>query len=117
MTQLPESDRFPYLPVHLEIGEHRYDLDALVDTGFTGDSSVPASVIPNGHPADFEVRATLADGSQISVPGYLARVRVGAEPSFPIILLALGDEPIVGLGVTNRFRLILDHGQRVIIEP
>lgn len=30
------STRFPYLPVHLEIGAVAGDLEALIDTGFDG---------------------------------------------------------------------------------
>ena len=29
----------------------------------------------------------------------------------------LGDEPIVGVQVIQHFSVILDHGQRVIVEP
>jgi hypothetical protein len=37
--------------------------------------------------------------------------------SVDVLVTVLGDEPIVGRGVTDRFRLVLDHGERVIVEP
>jgi hypothetical protein len=33
------------------------------------------------------------------------------------VVIAVGDEPLVGRGVTDEFRVILDHGRRVIVEP
>lgn len=51
------------------------------------------------------------------MPAYLAEIRVGQRDPFPIALLALGDEPTVGRRVTDRFRLILEHGERLFVEP
>lgn len=33
-----------------------------------------------------------------------------------VLIAELGDEHILGLGVTNHFRIILDHGEQVIVE-
>ena len=117
MNERLESDHFPYLPLKVEVRGRVHQVEALIDTGFTGHVTMPASELANGQPADYEVQATLADESQVSVPAYFAHAQVGQQPSFPIVLLALGDEPSVGLRVTDRFRLILDHGERVIVEP
>jgi hypothetical protein len=37
--------------------------------------------------------------------------------SFPVVISFLGEEALIGRAVTDRFRLTLDHGQRVIVEP
>jgi hypothetical protein len=29
----------------------------------------------------------------------------------------LGDEPIMGRGIGDRYRMVLDHGQRLVVEP
>jgi hypothetical protein len=33
------------------------------------------------------------------------------------VISVLGDEPLVGRGVTDRFAVTLDHGRRVIVAP
>jgi hypothetical protein len=48
---------------------------------------------------------------------YFGTVQVNDVGSLDALITALGDEPIVGRGVTDRFRLILDHGTQVIVEP
>jgi predicted aspartyl protease len=117
MNERLESSRFPYLPLQVDLRGRRYAVEALVDTGFNGDVSLPFALVGNGAPADYEARARLADGSRVAVPAYVAEVRLGPYGPFPVAVLVLGDEPSVGLRVTNRFRLILDHGERVIVEP
>lgn len=32
-------------------------------------------------------------------------------------LIALGDDFIIGTGILRRYEVILDHGQRVIVNP
>jgi predicted aspartyl protease len=117
MSQSVVSSRFPYLPVHLDVGGHSDDVEALLDTGFDGDVAVPLSRMPGGQPPDFLETWTLADGTQVVVPTYLGSVQIGGLPAFRVALTALGDEPLVGRGVGDRFRITLDHGQQLILEP
>lgn len=58
----------------------------------------------------------LADESRVRAPIYRGTVRVGSLSPFPVDVTALGDVPIVGRGVTDRYTIILDHGRRVILE-
>ncbi len=51
------------------------------------------------------------------MPYYLGRIRVGEFGPFPAVVIALGDEPVVGAGVAKHVMIILDHGRRVIVEP
>lgn len=37
------SDRFPYLRFTLQIGQHPYHFEGLIDTGFDGGFAVPPS--------------------------------------------------------------------------
>jgi hypothetical protein len=32
-------------------------------------------------------------------------------------VIAMGDEPLVGRAVSDRFMVILDHGRQLIVEP
>ena len=36
--------------------------------------------------------------------------------SYPVLVSALGDEPLIGCGVAKHFTITLDHAERVIVE-
>ena len=110
------SSRFPYLPIQVQVRQGLHDVEALLDTGFDGDVVLPVGSILNGQLPDRYVPCELADGSVIFAPFYRGNVQVGALDSFPAAVVAMGDEPIVGRGVTDRFTVILDYGQRLIVE-
>lgn len=105
-----------HLPLRLEVRNRVHTLEALIDTGFDGDIAVPADMLVNVEPDDHQ-RWTPADGTHVSAPYFVGTVQVGAVGTFEAVITALGDEPLVGRGVTDRFRIILDHGERVIVEP
>ena len=66
------------------------------------------------------MNTAVADGSTVLAPSYLGRVEVaelGDAGTFPAVISVLGDEPILGRSLTNRFSITLDHGRRVIIQP
>jgi predicted aspartyl protease len=115
MAMTLESAHFPYLPLRLEVGSRSHDVEALIDTGFDGPVAVPPERVANGDPDDYQ-RWTLADGSVVYAPLYIGLVQVGDVGTVEAAITALGDEPLVGRGITDRFRLILDHGERVIVE-
>lgn len=111
------SQHFPYLPLLLTVGEHAQVVEALIDTGFDGDVALPSAILAADEAPDGEHHWILADGSEVFAPYFLGTVRVGDVGVFPALITALGDEPLVGRGVTDRVRLVLDHGQRVVVEP
>jgi predicted aspartyl protease len=92
-------------------------VEALVDTGFDGHVTVPPALMSNGASPDGHLRWTLADGATVFAPFYLGTAAIGDLPPFPVTITALGDEPLVGRGVTDRFRVIFDHGKSLILEP
>ncbi len=113
------SARFPYLVVYVRLKSSSSEsllIEALVDTGFDGDVVIPETTLANAS-ADGYITWRLADASLVAAPYYLGECELpGLGPSFPVIITALGEEAIVGRGLTDRFTLILDHGQRLIIE-
>ncbi len=117
MSQPVVSSRFPYFPLQLELGQRTEEVEALLDTGFDGDVAVPPGLLTDEEPPDTYETWTLADGSQVLAPVYLGTGRLGSLSPFPVLITALGDEPLVGRGVMDRFKVTLDHGQRVIVEP
>jgi predicted aspartyl protease len=122
MTPSETSAHFPYLQVHVKVGsprsiEQELDVEALIDTGFDGGLTVPSALIDPTITPDTHLPWQLADGSQVLTPAYLATVHIGQLQPVLTVLIALGDEPLLGRSVTDSFRLILDHGAQVIVEP
>lgn len=111
-----ESDRFPYVPVTFTVGEQTYTLDALVDTGFEGDLAVPSDFVTF---EDAPVGSTdwyMADGSQSRASLYAGVVRIGSMAPLPAGIIVFGVEIILGRGVIDRYRVILNRGERIVIE-
>lgn len=111
------SSRFPYIPIRVEALGHRYELDALVDTGFDGDVAVPAPVAADWGQPDRQLRAMLADGSMRWVPVYRGFAEIDGLGRIAVSVLALGPEVLVGCGIVAPYAVLLDHGQRVVFEP
>jgi predicted aspartyl protease len=117
LSQSLRSSRFPYLPVQVDVGQDAVDVEALLDTGFDGDVALPPDLLPSGEPPAGYMMCRLADGSLVAVPVFRGTVKVGSFGVFQAYITALGDEPLVGRGVSDRFRITLDHGRQVIVEP
>ena len=71
------SERFPYLPIHIESRAGQTDADALLDTGFDGDFALPPEALTSSQP-DGHLRSTLADGSLVLAPYYIGTISVDA---------------------------------------
>lgn len=112
-----ESTRFPYLTLRLAAGTFTFEVEALLDTGFDGDVAVPPRMWASGERPDQYLTWTLADGSEILAPAFIGIAHLEPFPDFPVLITALGDEPLLGRDVSDRFRLTLDHGRRLIAEP
>ena len=91
------------------------EFEVLVDTGFEGELVVPRQVVRGLPPGDFS-QWILADGSLFSAPTYRGVLHVGSFPPFPVTVVAVDSQPILGRGVTDRFMLILDHGREVRLQ-
>lgn len=98
MTQRMVSFRFPYLPIQVTVGHTMHEeVEALLDTGFDGEVILSPALVKNGEPPDWYVTCRLADGSEVEVPAHVGSVRLGATELTPIVVTALGDEPILDL--------------------
>ena len=115
MSQQLTSSRFPFLPIRLEVRQEIYEEEALLDTGFDGGMAVPPFLLAGQDP-DWYQLWTLADGSHVSTPVYRGVVRLGDFQPIPILVVGLGDEWMVGLGILNHFSVTFDHGERVIVR-
>lgn len=110
------SSRFPYIRVSLHFLRRKLNIDALVDTGFDGDMIVPSKMILNGEPPRGYLPWTLANEEEVNAPYFLGKVRIGKFKPINVLITVLGDEPLIGRKVTDRFKVIFDHGKKVIVE-
>jgi predicted aspartyl protease len=92
-------------------------VEALLDTGFDGDIVVPTGFVASRFHADGHLRWTLADGSSVLAAYYVGSVRLGKLGPFPALVTVLGNEALIGRGIVGHLTIVLDHGQRVIVEP
>lgn len=110
------SSRFPYLPIEVSTTKKDFELEALLDTGYSGGVIIPPKLITNGEVSGWKVDCKLADNSIIEVPAYLGSVRLGNKKLNNIAVLIMGDEPIIGREVIKHFKITLDHGRKIILE-
>lgn len=110
------SSHFPYIQAILQVLNRNIKVEVLIDTGFDGDVTVPPEMILNGKPPEGYLPWTLANGSKISAPYFLGKFKVGEFKPLDVLITALGDEPLVGRGITDKFKIIFDHGRKVFIE-
>lgn len=119
MNQGVVGSRFPYIPLRISLALDELTVEALVDTGFDGDVVLPSIVISGlalDEPDAF-LTWRLADGSDVVTGSYLANAGIRGLPgSHSVLVSVLGDESIVGRGLTDHYRVVFDHGERVIIE-
>lgn len=110
------SSRFPYLPLRFQIRQLNYGGEALIDTGFDGGIAVPPSLLENvGAPDGYELWGPVV-GPPVLAPTYRGSFQIDALGSFPVTVMALSDEILVGLEVITRFAVTLDHGHQVVIR-
>ena len=112
------STVYPFVSIRVDIRGHNYQGLALLDTGFTGELIVPQGTpseetgLPEEH-TDWE----LADGRVVDAPVYLGSLEIVGLSLIPsIAVIALGTEYVLGRGVLDRFEVVFDHGERVIVN-
>ena len=111
-----ESERYPYVPISVRVGEQTQAFEALVDTGLEGDTVVPEATVFAESPNEYR-RWTFVDGSVVEAPVYYGVVQVGTFEPVPARIARLGEETVIGRGIIDQYWVIFDHGERVIVEP
>ena len=113
------STHVPYVPLSItpEGSPREMGVEALVDTGYTGFVVVPTGSLDPGPTPRFQLRLRLADGSAIVAPAYRGRIRIGRVTLESVAITEMGDTVILGMQVIGRFRLVIDHGRTIALEP
>ena len=94
------------------------EIEAVVDTGFTGFLTVtPALAAEFGLDFRGTSRATLADGSEVTLPVYGIAVLWDGQPRY-VEADAADATPLVGMRMLDRHNLNIEVGRggRVVIE-
>jgi predicted aspartyl protease len=110
----------PYPSLRVRFGGEGFgdDVWALLDTGFDGFLAVPSTAAARW-PQPLRVqRVRTASGEVVSVPVYVGALTV-AETVQPLdaLIIALGDEYLVGIKAVERYHVTLDRGRRVVVVP
>jgi predicted aspartyl protease len=111
------SEHFPYLPIRLLVAGRSIATEALLDTGFDGAVVMPDDFLGPDVSPDSHAPWTLADGSAVLAPVCVDMLRIGDLEPLRVVITALGREMLVGRTVSDRFRITLEHGRRLILEP
>ena len=94
------------------------EIEAVIDTGFTGFLTVPPSLATELE-LDYRgtSRATLADGSEVTLPSYGVAVLWDGQPRY-VEADAADATPLVGMRMLDRHNLNIEveRGGRVVIE-
>ena len=110
------SPRYPSFPVRIELAGRVFEENAVLDTGFDGEVAVPVSRVEGLETDEFE-RFAFPDGTVVEPGIFRGSVQLADLPPVPAEIVALGSEFIIGIQILIRYEIILDHGQRVIVNP
>ena len=102
--------------MELQVRRREEKIEVLLDTGFDGDIAIPKGMLTNGGIPDGLLPWKLADESKVIAPAYIGKIRIGQMTPLPVVVITLGDEPLIGQGIIKHFKITLDHGKRVIVE-
>ena len=75
-----------------------------------------AKIFTNGQLPPKFVTCKLADNSIIETPLYRGTIKLGGKKLSDILVLIMGDEPIIGRSIIKHFKITLDHGRRIILD-
>lgn len=101
--------------IKVTLGDRDYEENALLDTGFNGDVAVPFHLELDSSGRTTEL--ILADGSVIRARSQLGQIQLGDLEPVSAEIVAIGNNFVIGTGILRRYEVILDHGQRVIVNP
>lgn len=108
MTGHLNADGEPALPVHIAGPAGALEIDAVVDTGFNGELTLPRPQIEAlGLPEAAVTEVTLADGRVRDVPMYEAEAEFAASTR-EIFVTEAPTTPLVGTGLLWGFSLYIE---------
>lgn len=115
---LVSSSRYPYVQIQFAIRGHRDIVFAYIDTGFDGYLIIPSQLAVSLGPPDYVSRWTLGDSTTVAARDYRGSLFiVGLDQiSMAARITCLGNDYLLGRSVIDRFRVTLDHRNRLSVE-
>lgn len=114
---MTDATLYPSLAIRFQARGVAGEACALVDTGFDGHLVIPESMVSSLPGSTLADRIRTASGEIVYVPAYRGTVELVDLPgAVPALIIALGDEYLLGLETLNHFRVTFDHGKRLIVE-
>ncbi len=91
-------------------------IEFVVDTGFNGYLTLPVSAVGAMNLPLFSTTTTiLADGTHAEIPTHVATIN-WHERELLVPVLAMGSKPLLGMGLLDRCRLIVEFTEDGSIE-
>ena len=91
------------------------ELDAWVDTGFTGELVLPQeSISALGLPQSATVRAELGDGSEVVLDICSCLIEWFGQEKQIEVIASTGQLPLLGVGLLQKHKLIIDYPSRTL---
>jgi clan AA aspartic protease len=105
------------LPVRFVLaGEMVFSVDFVVDTGFNSFLTLlPGAVGAMNLPLFSTTAAILADGTQSLIPTHVATID-WHEQELLVPVLAMGSKPLLGIGLLNQCRFLVEFTEDGVIE-
>jgi clan AA aspartic protease len=103
----------------LGTGGRQAEVEAILDTGFTGHLTLPRTIVDKLAPRSQGVReAVLADGHRVALETFRARVVWDGETREVQVLASRGGDALVGMALLWGYevRLRVEEGGAVVIE-
>ena len=119
MTGFFTSEGEPSLSVHVAGPAGNLDVDAVIDTGFNGEITLPRGKIDTlGLPEATVTEVTLADGRVQDVPLYEAKALL-SDATREVFVAEAPTMPLVGTGLLQGFSLHIEFQAdgTVQVEP
>lgn len=91
------------------------EADVWVDTGFTGELVLPKNLIDRLELVPFGVvEARLADGSKVGLDSFACQIEWLGTTRNVEVIAGTGPCPLLGVGLLNDRRLVVDYRSRTI---
>lgn len=110
-------DKKIVLPVGLLLSQDTIlSIEFVVDTGFNGYLTLPLSAVGAMNLPLFSTTiAILADGTHVEIPTHIATIN-WQDRELRVPVLAMGTKPLLGMGLLDRCRLIVEFSEDGSIE-
>ena len=101
------------LKVHSISNKQPFEITAWVNTAFNGELVVPRALIESMELVQSAgIRAHLADGNEVTLESYSCVINWFGDRKSVEVIANNGELPLLGIGLLNLHRLVVDYKER-----